>query len=147
MYAAYEGLPEHLRERVAGLQIKHDSTHNSAGHLRFGMEKPVDLSVSPGAVHPAVCTHPQSKRKALFLGRRPNAYIMGLPLEESEALLDELWTHCQQEKYYWHHQWQVDDLVLWDNRCAMHRRDAFDNSERRVMYRTQIVGHKPYLAA
>ena len=147
MYAAYEGLPDALKAKAEGLRIKHDSTHNSAGHLRYGMNLPADLPNSPGAVHPAVSTHPHSGRRALLLGRRPHAYIMGLSVDESETILDELWAHCDQPKYYWHHQWQVGDLVMWDNRCTMHRRDAFDDAERRVMYRTQIAGHRPYLAA
>jgi taurine dioxygenase len=72
------------------------------------------------------------------LGRRRNAYIEGLALDESEALLDEIWTEATRPSLTWAHQWQVGDLVLWDNRCTMHRRDAFDPTSRRVMHRTQI---------
>jgi len=101
------------------------------------------VTTCPGAVHPIIRTHPVTGRKALYLGRRRNAYVVGLPLEESEELLDALWAHTAQEKYYWHHKWQVGDVVMWDNRCAMHRRDPFDASARRVMHRTQIKGTKP----
>jgi taurine dioxygenase len=90
-----------------------------------------------------VRTHPETGRKSLFLGRRINAYVIGLPEAESEELLDELWAHMVQEKFTWTQEWQVGDLVWWDNRCAMHRRDAFDPSTRRLMHRTQLKGTRP----
>jgi len=93
---------------------------------------------SPGAWHPLVCAHPETKRPTLYLGRRRNAYIQGLPLAESEALLDELWAIATREEFTWGNEWQVGDLVLWDNRSTMHRRDPFDPSTRRIMHRTQI---------
>ena len=87
-----------------------------------------------------ICTHPESGRKGLYLGRRRNAYLMGLELGESEALLDALWAHVARPEFCWTHKWQVGDLVLWDNRCTMHRRDPFDPASRRIMHRTQIKG-------
>ncbi len=76
----------------------------------------------------------------LYLGRRRNAYVMGLPLAESEALLDRVWEHaCRPENTYVH-RWRVGDVLMWDNRVTMHRRDPFDASTRRVMHRTQIQG-------
>ena len=86
---------------------------------------------------------PRPARKCLFLGRRINAYIIGLPVAESEALLDFLWEHTKQDKFTWKQEWRVGDLVWWDNRCAMHRRDAFDPSARRLMHRTQLKGTRP----
>ncbi len=144
MYTAYEALPDALRERVGTLKLKHDSTHNSVSELRLGLEVPRDVTSSPGAIHPIVRTHPESGRKALFLGRRQFAYIVGLSVDESEDLLDTLWSHCEQPQFGWHHQWCVGDLVLWDNRCVMHRRDSFDPSERRLMVRTQVQGDRPF---
>lgn len=143
MYRAYDELPDALRRRIEGLEIKHDSSTNSGGYLREGAEPVTDVTTCPGAVHPIVRTHPETGRKALYLGRRRSAYIMGLPLEESEALLDELWAHASQPKYAWHHQWRAGDVLMWDNRCAMHRRDSFDDAKRRIMHRTQIKGDKP----
>ena len=89
-------------------------------------------------------SHPESGRKALYLGRRLNGYIMGLPVDESEALLDQLWAHTMQPEFMYEHVWRVGDVVMWDNRCAMHRREAFDDSTRRVMLRTQLKGDRPY---
>jgi taurine dioxygenase len=140
MYAAYEALPEGLRRRIAGLRIKHDGTYNSGGYLREGLTATDDPRTSPGAVHPLVCTHPESRRPCIYLGRRRNAYILDLPLAQSEALLDELWARATRPENTWQHAWRPGDLVLWDNRCTMHRRDPFDASSRRVMHRTQIKG-------
>jgi taurine dioxygenase len=140
MYGLYEALPEALQRRIAPLRIKHDGTYNSGGYLREGVAATDDPRTSPGAVHPLVCTHPESQRRCLYLGRRRNAYIMGLELAASEALLDELWSYTQRDDLTWYNTWQVGDLVLWDNRCTMHRRDPFDAAERRIMHRTQIKG-------
>ena len=140
MYAIYEGLPAELKRRIADLKIKHDGTYNSGGYLRQGVAATDDPRTSPGAVHPLVCTHPETGRRMLYLGRRRNAYLMGLELAESEALLDELWDFVAHSEFAWEHVWRVGDLVLWDNRCTMHRRDPFDASARRIMHRTQIKG-------
>lgn len=145
MYAAYDTLPDELKRAIEGRTCIHDSSRNSAGELRNGFQTTLDVRHTPGAVHPLVRLHPETKRRALFLGRRPGAYIHGLPVEESEKLLDAIWAHAAQERFAWYQKWRVGDLVLWDNRCVMHRRDAFDENLRRRMHRTQIVG-EPVLA-
>jgi taurine dioxygenase len=138
MYAAWDELGGGLRRRVDGLRVKHDGTYNSGGYTRQGVTPTGDPRTSPGTFHPLVHVHPETGRRSLYLGRRRNAYIEGLPLDDSNALLDEIWTEATREPLTWRHQWRVGDLVLWDNRCTMHRRDAFDPSARRVMHRTQI---------
>jgi taurine dioxygenase len=138
MYHAYDSLPDTLKHRIAGRMLKHDGTYNSGGYLRQGVTAGNDPVTLPGAWHPLVCTHPETKRRALYLGRRRNAYIQGLPLAESEALLDELWAIATREEFTWWNEWQVGDLVLWDNRSTMHRRDSFDPTTRRILHRTQI---------
>ena len=143
MYGAYEALPASLRQRITGMRVKHDGTYNSGGYVRQGVtptDNPID---APGTFHPLVCTHPESGRRGLYLGRRRNAYIEGLSLAESEALLDEIWDYATRDALTWYNVWRVGDLVLWDNRCTMHRRDPFDASARRVMHRTQIKGAAP----
>ena len=140
MYTAFETLPAELKRRAEKLMIKHDGTYNSGGYVRLGVTPTDDPRASPGAVHPLVCRHPESGRRGLYLGRRRNAYLMGLELAESEALLDQLWEHATKPELAWMHHWRVGDLVMWDNRCTMHRRDPFDNASRRVMHRTQIKG-------
>jgi taurine dioxygenase len=140
MYSAYDSLPGELRQSIAQYILKHDATYNSGGYVREGTTAVDDPVNSPGTYHPLVCTHPETGRRLLYLGRRRNAYIKGLSLSESEALLDELWSHAGQEAFVWHSVWRVGDLVLWDNRCTMHRRDSFDAGSRRIMHRTQIKG-------
>lgn len=142
-YAAYDDLPAETRKRIDGMTMIHAATHSSGGKAHKGFEQVEDVSKVPGARQPMVRTHPETGRKSLFLGRRINAYVIGLPVAESEELLDELWAHMVQDRYTWRQDWQVGDLVWWDNRCAMHRRDAFDPSARRLMHRTQLKGTRP----
>ena len=138
MSAAWAHLPDRLRQRAAGLRVKHDGTYNSGGYVRQGVTPTGDPRSSPGTVHPLVSVHAETGRPGLYLGRRRNAYIEGLSLDDSETLLDEIWAEATRASHTWTHQWRVGDLVLWDNRCTMHRRDAFDPTARRVMHRTQI---------
>ena len=146
MYDAYDTLPDDLKKAIEGRQIKHDASHNSAGQLRKGFKEVTDPREAPGALHSIVIKHPVTGRKALYLGRRPRGYVMGLSLEESEALLDRLWAHATDESKSWWQKWNVGDLLMWDNRCVMHKRTAFDPNERRFMLRTQVKGSKPIAA-
>ena len=138
MSAAWTALPERMRQRIGGLRVKHDGTFNSGGYVRQGVTPTGDPRTSPGTYHPLVCVHAETGRPGLYLGRRRNAYIEGLSLVDSEALLDEIWAAATEASLTWTHRWRAGDLVLWDNRCTMHRRDAFDPAARRVMHRTQI---------
>lgn len=140
MYGVYDALPPTLKARIEHLKIKHDGTYNSGGYVRHGVTPTEDPRTSPGALHPLVCTHPDTGRRSLYLGRRRNAYLLGLDLAESEALLDQLWAFVDRRELVFEHRWRVGDLVLWDNRCTMHRRDAFDASARRILHRTQVKG-------
>ena len=143
MYRALETLPADLRRRVESLTLKHDMTYNSAGDLRDGFKPVNDVRDAPGPSHPVVRTHAETGHNALYLGRRPNAYIDGFPVAESEELLNALWAHATQPQLTWHHQWKAGDLVMWDNRCVMHYRAPFDSGSRRVMHRIQGKGDKP----
>jgi taurine dioxygenase len=138
MCAAWDELPAALQRRIEGLRVKHDGTYNSGGYTRQGVTPTDDPRTSPGMLHPLVSVHPETGRRGLYLGRRRNAYIEGLSLDESDALLDEVWAQATRDSLTWRHQWRAGDLVLWDNRCTMHRRDAFDPAARRVMHRTQV---------
>ena len=140
MYLAYEALPIHLKQAVKGRKAIHDATYNSAGMIRKGMKDVSDPRDAPGAHHPLVVQHPDSGLPCLFLGRRRNSYILGLPLDESNQLLDELWAHIDNPEFTFTQVWQLYDLILWDNRCTLHRRDSFDPNARRLMHRTQIKG-------
>ena len=138
MYRAWEEMPATLKRRVEGRRLKHDGTYNSGGYVREGVTATDDPMSSPGTYHPIGLRHPETGRIALYLGRRRNAYVEDLEPAESEALLDELWSFATRPDLAWSHRWRVGDVVLWDNRCTMHRRDPFDASARRIMHRTQV---------
>jgi taurine dioxygenase len=144
MYAAFDRMPESFASKLIGKRIKHDAAHTSVGSLRRGHEHCTDPRDAPGEMHPIIRTHPETKRKALFIGRRLDAWVEGLDLPESDALLDEIWTYAAREEDIWVQQWAVGDLVLWDNRATMHRRMSFNANERRLMHRTQMHGDRPY---
>ncbi|MCE2999039.1 MAG: TauD/TfdA dioxygenase family protein [Betaproteobacteria bacterium] len=142
-YVAYEELPEDLKAAIKGKSQIHDASRNSAGVLRPTVKMPTRPEEVPGPAHPLVRLHPVTGKRALYLGRRrdwPSNYIIGISNEESEALLDKLWAHATQPKYAWKHSWKVGDLVLWDNRCAMHYRSEVDPKQARVLHRTVING-------
>ena len=145
MCRAYDEMPADLRARVADLKVKHQGSHGSTGKPRpgyadIGTTDPREL---PGAVHPIVRTHGETGRKALFLGRRFGSYIPPLLLEESEALLDALWAEATRDELTWTQSWQVGDLIIWDNRCTMHRRESFAGQGRRRMHRLMTLGERP----
>ena len=145
MYKVYEALPPQLRSRVDGLRMRHDPAHTLQGELRDGYsaESFEDVESADGPEHPLVRTHPESGRKALYLGRERNgvyraARILGMTRPDSDQLLDQLWAVVRREQFAWYHTWRVGDYLMWDNRCVMHRRGAFSADLRRIMHRTQI---------
>jgi taurine dioxygenase len=142
MFAAYETLPEALKNVAEGRVALHDASRNSAGLLRRGYKEVTDVRETVGARHPLVRNDRETGRKALFLGRRPNSYITGMSVADSEALLDALWAHATQTRFAMGHQWRVGDVLMWNNLAVLHRRDAFDPKTRRVMHRTQIKGNE-----
>ena len=144
MTKAWDSLDPILRAAIRGKRAKHDYTYTSVGERRKDFPEVLDPREAPGPTHPIVRTHPDTGRESLYLGRRLNCYILGLSLNESEKLLDQLWKHAVKPEFTYEHVWQVGDVLMWDNRCTMHRREAFDKSERRIMHRAQIKGERPY---
>jgi taurine dioxygenase len=145
-YAAYDTLSDDLKKRIAGKTIKQANIIDTALKLRPGMSLDMDFREVPGPSHPIISTHPETGHNMLFLGRRHGAYVNGLSLEDSEALLDELWAHATQPQFMYRHDWAVGDVVVWDNRATVHKRDAFESTSRRVLYAAQVEGHKPFEA-
>lgn len=143
MHHAYQSLPPELQRALQGKCIKHDASRDSSGTLRKGFDAVSDPRDALGAIHPIVIRHPESQQPALYLGRRPFSYVVGMELNESEGLLDKLWAHATSEANGWFQTWEVGDLVVWDNRSVMHTRRAFDPSQRRYLLRTQIRGAAP----
>jgi len=140
MPAALRSMPEDLVRRLERLSIKHDGTYDSGGSVRKGMTANDDPTQSVGTLHPIVIEQPESGERTLYLGRRRNAYIPGLSLPESEALLDTIWGYATDPQVTMRHQWRLGDVVLWNNFTTMHRRDAFPPDQVRTLHRSQIKG-------
>lgn len=145
-YAAYDALTPETKKRISGMTIKQADIIDTAMKLRPGMTLDTDIRTVPGPSHPIVSTHPETGGNMLFLGRRHGAYVNGLSLEDSEALLNELWAHATQDRFMYEHVWEVGDVVVWDNRATLHKRDPFDSDSRRVLYAAQVEGHRPFEA-
>ena len=133
-------LPPALRQRVRGREIKHDSTYGSSGVLRPGMTAPDSPIEAIGHPHPIIRIVPETGQEALFLGRRTNAYVVGMPFDDSERLLDELWRHATGPQFCYRHRWRVGQVVVWDNRMLLHMRHPMAGDAVRFMWRTQTRG-------
>ena len=138
-HAALASLPEDLRQRIERLSIKHNAAHDSVGNLRPGFEAFDDPRDAPGAVHPVIRKHSETGDLCLYLGRREWAHIPGLSLEESEALLDELWSYAIPRNYVVEQNWTPGDVIIWDNRRCLHKRTSIDPSQRRLLLRCQVL--------
>ena len=140
MYRAYEELPEALKRRLAGLRVKHDGTYNSGGYVRRGCRRRTIRGRRRGRIIRSSARIRRRGGRLCIWDGGATRMSRGCALAESEALLDELWGYATREELSWYNTWRVGDLVLWDNRCTMHRRDPFDAASRRIMHRTQIKG-------
>jgi taurine dioxygenase len=143
LYLAYEELDEGIKSRIRHRKSIHDSAYMADGNVRAGYEQIRDKSQGPGARHPIVCTHPESGRESLYLGRKGYGYIVGLPVDESDTLLDALWEHMVQPRYVWEHQWRQGDVLMWDNRCTAHSRGSIASDQRRLLRRVTVKGAAP----
>ena len=137
--AALASLPADLRRRIEGLSIKHNAAHDSVGNLRPGYKAFDDPRDAPGAIHPVIRKHSETGDLSLYLGRREWAYILDLSLEESEALLDELWSYAVLADYVVEQNWTPGDVIIWDNRRCLHKRTSIDPSQRRLLLRCQVL--------
>ena len=141
---AYDALPEEKKQRLAGLMAVHGYDTRRARY-RPAVRSQAEIDETPDVIHPLVRTHPESGRKVLFLNLNRLDRILGLERAESDALLDELAAWVTQERFVYRHQWSVGDVLVWDNRCTMHR-VSYDSpaGDRRIMYRVVTQGDRPY---
>ena len=142
MYAAYDALPDVMRKRIERLRAIHDL---DASRQRAGAPPMTEAQrkAAPPVEHPLVRTHPESGRKCLYLSHHAMR-IARMPEAEGKALLEELMTHATQPAFVYAHRWRQGELVMWDNRCTMHKATGYDASgERRVMNRTVVKGDMP----
>ena len=127
---AYDALPDETKQRIAGLRV---------------VFRPAFDGSRPAVDHPLVRSHPDTGRKALYLGNH-SSHIRGLPEAEGAALLADLLEHATQRHFVYVHRWRVGDLIMWDNRCLLHRVvvDAAMSQYRRVMHRSVVRGTVPF---
>ena len=141
---AYDALAEAMKRRIATLRVVHSW---AASRRRAGAPPPseIEMKERPPVTHPLVRTHPETGAKALYIGNHAS-HIVGMPEAESETLLLELLGHATQPQFVYTHHWRDGDLVMWDNRCLLHR--ALANYEmtrqRRVLHRTVVTGTVPF---
>ena len=139
-YLAYETLPAAVKVRIDGRKALNAYDYDGAS-TRRGTKLREGI---PSYWHPVVRTHPATGRKALYVNRLMTIAIEGMPQSESEELLSMLFEHQEQPKFVYEHVWRPHDVLLWDNRCALHARTDFSADERRLMRRMAILGEKPF---
>jgi taurine dioxygenase len=142
MYEAYETLPPDLKARAEGRRALNAYLYDST--TREGNEARLDLSIHPHYVQPIVRTHPDTRRKALYVNRLMTRSVENMDEAEGEALLSRLFAHIEQDRFIYAHKWQVGDLVLWDNRCTLHARTDFSDQERRMLRRVVVAGDRAF---
>lgn len=143
MYAAYDDLPDTTKERIATLRVVHKYDSSRKGN-HVAKRSAEDMARMPDVIHPMVRTHPVTGRKALYLNPNRMENVVGLERSESDALLDEVTAHAIQPKYQYRHKWRQGDIVIWDNRCTMHKANAdYPEGSRRFMLRVIVEGTVP----
>ena len=146
-HAAYDALPAALRRVIGPLRAEHSYL---AKYEELRARSPWRPALTPAqiaevapAVHPVVRTHPETGRRALFVNEHFTTRIVGLPEDESRALLAELFAAAIRPEFVYRHVWQPHDLVFWDNRSVQHLAAGTPDSERRKLYRTTVEGDLP----
>ena len=144
MYGAYERLDDAWKQRLHGLRAVHnlDFSRNRR-HAEDPMSEE-QKKAKPPVDHPIVRTHPETGRKCIYLGDHAES-IVGMPYEEGRALIDELNQMIIHPDLCYEHRWTAGQLILWDNRCTLHRATAFDlEREARVVRRCTVLGDVPH---
>src|SRR5581483_686415 len=143
--AAYEALPTAMKKRLEGMVAVHrftDVYSQVARHRQGTVELTAEEKAKvPEVRHPVIKVHPNTGRKCLFVNEGFTVAIDGMPADESQALLRELFDHCTRPQFIYRHQWQVGDLVMWDNWATVHRATGgYSAEERRLLHRTTLKG-------
>lgn len=146
MYDVYDALPEDWKAKVEGRKCCHDFEHLSR---ITGGPKPTaaERAAMPPIWQPMVRRHPVTGRKSLYISPIYNDQIEGMSDDEAVAFVRDLAEFSGQDRFVYRHQWETDDVLMWDNRCTMHIVTPHDPSERRILHRTTIVGDGPVVAA
>jgi taurine dioxygenase len=141
--AGFDSLPHELREQALRLQVLflYDYEKNA------NRKAPSDWAGAPRYVHPAVVLHPEIRKPTLLVNRLMADSIVGMPREQGDPLLERLCEANERPEHVYEHEWQVGDLLIWDNRATLHARTDFDPAERRVLRRLALRGERPIPAA
>jgi len=148
MHVAWDTLPAALRSAVAGLQAEHSYLAKYEELRARSPWRPklsdAQLAEVRPVTHPVVRTHPETGRKALFVSEHFTTRVVGIPEDESRALLAELFAHSVRPEHVYRHRWRAHDMVFWDNRSLMHLASPFPQTMRRRLHRTTIEGDSPF---
>lgn len=148
MHLAFDTLPAALRVAVHGRKAEHSYLKQYGELQKRSPWRPTltqaQIDEVPPVVHPVVRTHPETGRQALFVSEHFTTRIVGLPQDESDALLAELFAHSVRPEHVYRHRWRPHDMVFWDNRSLMHLAAGCPADQRRKLYRTTIEGDVPY---
>jgi taurine dioxygenase len=142
MYKAYETLPEETKKRLDGLKAVNSYEPGTSAPTAAMRTRSTPTPDARSYAQPLVCTHPVTGKKALYLNRLMTEYIVGMPRDESNALLESLFDHQEQAQFIYEHRWTPGDLVIWDNRCMLHARGDFDANELRKLRRITVKGDR-----
>lgn len=144
MYEAYESLPPETKARIKGKAAIHDRNFR---YLELYPNRPPltpeQVAKVPPVEHPLVRVHPATGRPALFIAKDVVSRVVGMDPQQSRDLIDQLENHAVRPERVYSHKWQAGDLVVWDNRCTLHRATPYDNKYRRTLHRTQVKGEVP----
>jgi taurine dioxygenase len=143
MYRAYDDLPAEMKRRIADLKVvhKYDSPRKGTAIATLRADEAAQL---PDVVHPLVRRHPETHRQALYMNPNRMSHIVGLERTESDRLLDALTRHAIEPRYQYRHKWRRGDIVIWDNRCTMHKANAdYPAGAKRLMHRIIVEGTVP----
>ena len=148
MYAAYDSLPTDLKTQLKGRLAMNSyepgyGASNVKARIELGAAAQTDTTRS--YAHPVFRTHPATGRKTIYVNRLMTEYIVDMPRADSDAFLKRLFDHQEQAQFQYEHQWQVGDLLIWDNRCTLHARRDFDDRHLRKLRRVTVKGEKPFL--
>ena len=141
MRAAYDALPERLRDETEGRSAEH-YVHHSRATLGFAPSPEEIAGALPPVIWPLVRTHAGSGRKLLYIGAHAT-HVVGLSLPEGRVLLSDLLEHATQRQFVYRHEWRPGDLVMWDNRAVLHRGRRYDLAQRRDMRRSTVEDVAP----
>ena len=144
MHSAYQALPVETKQRLHGLQAVHVYQSKHSARKLMSLPDQGKAAVPQSVTHPLVRTHPETGRKSLYLNPIRIEAIVGMPEAEALSLLEELLAHATQERFQYRHRWQIGDLVLWDNRCLLHKANGdYDHAQTRYLYRVMLQGDRP----